>query len=236
MPQIYLNDSYIKEIETKIIEIRTIKKKDAIVLEDNIFYPSGGGQLFDIGYIEISEERIKVLRTMKLDGKIYLCLENDISHKDATKVKAILDWDKRYKYMRCHTAAHLLMSEINRNVENYAPDGIEILEDGKTVIVRFSGTWNKSIDTANKIIDNTNNKIKEGAVVYTETYLDSINIEEKYKNIYRGEKDLNEGARIVTIENTDANPCGGTHLKDIKEIGEVKLIEFEEDEFKIEVI
>ena len=235
MTQLYFTDSYIKEIETKITEVRIIKKKEAIVLENNIFYPSGGGQPYDIGFIEINNEKINITRILKLDGKIFVCLEENAGMQEGNSVKAVLNWEKRYKYMKCHTAAHLLMGQIKKNISNYVPDGIEILEDGETVIVTFMGNWNNDIETANKIINDSNAEIQKGADVYSEIYSTNTSIEKIYKDTFRGETELREGSRLIVIENLDVNPCGGTHVKNLKEITKITLIEFKENEFKVKV-
>jgi len=229
-----LDDSYLKELNTKIVEVITVKKKPAIALEENIFYPSGGGQPYDVGYIkEENDNKIEVVRVLKQGGKVYLCLDNDLTCGDNQNITVAINWDLRYKYMKCHTAGHLLMSEIKKNVKNYEPNGIEVAADGLSVSVSFFGTWDKKDETAQKIVDNMNNKVKGNKGVLSLYYDNNL---DEYKDIFRGDNHLNSGSRIVVIEDTDANPCGGTHIKRLNEIKELNLISYEDNEFKIEVI
>jgi len=232
MNSLYQKDSYLKEAVTNIEQQRVVKKKTAVTLVDDIFYPSGGGQPFDLGLLVVGERKYNVTRIVKIDGKNWLCLDTSDNIAPDTKVTAIINWERRYRFMRCHTAAHVVMGSIRRNVKNYIPEGIEISEDF-SITLKFSGEWNATPENADKIITTANNVISENRNVISESFDDVKEAVNKYADIFRGSQDFTGQVRITVIENWDANPCGGTHILRLDEIGKVKLIEFTSDSFTL---
>jgi Ser-tRNA(Ala) deacylase AlaX len=227
MVDIYLINSYSKGVNTTVKEIRKSKKKPAISLEENIFYPGGGGQPPDIGtvYFEDSSQ-IPIYRVLKMDGEIFLALSQSREVSIDDHVYAKIDWNKRYAYMRCHTAAHVVMGTIRRNIENYTPDGISISEGGDCVTVKFKGYWTRSEKEAKQFIEVANEMIRKDSKVIIKTYKSiSVAINE-FNEIYRGPRKFSGEVRIVIIDSWDANPCGGTHVNHLGEIEYLELVSF----------
>src|SRR3990167_2795872 len=99
----YLKDSYLKEFQTIVKEVNDKN----IILEDTIFYPESGGQACDLGSIFNEKEEFKVLSVKKDQGKIIHVVDKE-GLKINEKVKCVINWERRYKLMRSHTAAHIL--------------------------------------------------------------------------------------------------------------------------------
>jgi len=236
MAQIYKYDSYQRSYETRISNICVVKHKTAIACEDNIFYPKGGGQPCDTGYIKISETTLKVEKTIKMDGNVWLFLDRLFDLDVGQEVFCMLDWEKRYSNMRCHTAAHVVMSSIKRNIRDFSSDSIEIQNNFEVDLV-FKGIWDNSIDKANKILNLSNNLIRQNLSVYQEDFNDVESALNKYSKIYRGSTapSFNGLFRLVVIKDWDANPCAGTHLRELSEIGCIELLDFSSNKFKIRV-
>ena len=110
MAKIFEGNAYTKEIETKIIEIN--KENNTIELKDTIFYGKSGGQPGDIGEILADGQKIDVIETIKTGGDIKNILENINVLSINQKITARINWDKRYKYMRMHSALHLMCASI----------------------------------------------------------------------------------------------------------------------------
>src|SRR3989344_216482 len=101
---LYMNDSYLKEFEAVV---ESVKDGKYIVLSQTAFYPQGGGQPSDTGALACDGEEDPVVFAGKLDGKI----SHEVSKpglKDGNKVTGKSDWERRYRYMRMHTAAHII--------------------------------------------------------------------------------------------------------------------------------
>ncbi|MFZ5500551.1 MAG: alanine--tRNA ligase-related protein, partial [Candidatus Micrarchaeota archaeon] len=107
---LYLEDSYLKECDAAVVSAAGKE----LVLERNLFYPKGGGQPSDSGSIStISGSQFRVLNVLKKDGRIVHELDRESGLKPGDKVHCRLDWERRYKLMRMHTAAHVLAATMH---------------------------------------------------------------------------------------------------------------------------
>src|SRR3989344_5745564 len=95
MKQVYLENSYLKEIKTKIGDVDGI----FATLEDNIFYPTSGGQPNDTGVIIRGKDIFKVLSAKKIAGSVSLEMDKP-GLKKGEEVVAKIDWEKRHRLMR----------------------------------------------------------------------------------------------------------------------------------------
>ena len=104
--QLYLYDSYNRDFKAKI----NLVKSDQVVLYQTLFHPLTGGVSFDMGYLEKGNEKHRVLRVeINHETKeIIHVLESAESLILGDVVKGVLDWERRYRLMRLHTAAHLI--------------------------------------------------------------------------------------------------------------------------------
>ena len=106
---VYSNAPYKKVHEARIIDIST---EFGIKLDEPIFYPRGGGQPGDSGTILVNGIHFKINDTVKgPEDEVYIKIDDADSiakFKEGTQVTQRLAWDIRYKYMKTHTALHLL--------------------------------------------------------------------------------------------------------------------------------
>ena len=222
MNNIYLEDSYRDEIATIVEGVRVVKGKPALSFSENIYYPGGGGQPADLGYVETEAgEHCEIARVVKMDGKIYACLANNKPINVGDQVKLVIDMKRRKSYMRYHTAAHVLMGSLRRVVKNYEPNGVDISEGGNTCRVMFFGTWSCSTDEVDQVLRLANDIIRENRAVISEEWSTLDSAMQKYSELYRGPLSMNGAIRLVIIEGWDANPCGGTHVSHLSEIGTI---------------
>ena len=99
---------YLKEIYSTIIKI----DEDAVLIDQSIFYPVGGGQLGDTGTITVENNIYKVVDTFKDNNLgIWLKLDSAISPDlVGKKIHTKIDWDRRYKLMQMHTCIYYALS------------------------------------------------------------------------------------------------------------------------------
>jgi len=214
MSNLFEKNAYLKEFKTKIININ--KENQTIKLEDTAFYAKGGGQPGDIGIIEIEGEKLEVTDTIKKEGSIYHVVK-DI--KNAEKEKIIIgkiNWSKRYKHMRMHSALHLMCSIIPMDVTG-----------GQIGFEKSRLDFNDPEKKINKeeIEEKINSLVKENHAISFE-YLDSKILEEKpeiVRTMSVKPPKINGKIRLVRIGNIDYQPCGGTHVNSTIEIGEIKI-------------
>src|SRR3989344_2556505 len=101
---LYMNDSCIKEFEATVEEVKDDK---FVILDKTAFYPNGGGQPYDTGIMICNNEEYPVVFVGKFSGKI----SHEVSKpglNPGDKVQCKINWERRYKHMRMHTAAHII--------------------------------------------------------------------------------------------------------------------------------
>ena len=214
MAKIFEENAYTKEIETEIIEINT--ENNTIELKDTIFYGKSGGQPGDIGEILADGQKIDVIETIKTGGDIKNILENINVLSINQKITARINWDKRYKYMRMHSALHLMCASIPLGVTGgqigYEKRRLDFNDPEKKI--------NK--DELQKKI---NELMKQDHEMRYE-YIDSNILESKpelVRTMSVKPPKIDGKLRFVKIGNVDFQPCGGTHVKTTREIGEIKI-------------
>ena len=106
---LYHTDSYLKEFDAVVTGID--EEKHGILLDRTAFYPGGGGQPNDLGELVVDGRVYKLSKVEK--GNIHI-VEGDLPAVGAN-VHGILDWERRYKLMRTHTAMHILCGVVWRD-------------------------------------------------------------------------------------------------------------------------
>jgi len=214
MANIFEENAYTKEIETRIKEIN--KENKTIELEDTIFYGKSGGQPGDEGEIIADDQKIEVNDTIKTDGSIKNILENINGLSKNQKIIAKVNWDKRYKYMRMHSALHLMCASIPLGVTGgqigYEKSRLDFNDPDKEI---------KKEELQEKI-----NALMEEDHKITYEYIDSKILEsqpELVRTMSVKPPKIDGKLRFVKIGNVDFQPCGGTHVRSTKEIGKITI-------------
>jgi len=213
---LYLNDSYLKEAEAKVISVTDGK---FVVLDKCVFYPQGGGQPSDTGFLEKDGKQMNVVFAKKVGNEVSLQVE-DCDLKEGEAVKCVLDWAKRYQLMKMHTTAHILSAVIFKEIgclitgnqlgEEKSRMDFNVEDFNRELLLSFE-------QKANEIIK----RKLDIEISYMPT-------EEAFKNesLFRLKdvlpKSLKE-VRIVKIGDIDIQADGGTHVKNTSEIGKVKI-------------
>ncbi len=214
MAKIFEQNAYTKEIVTKIKEIDPENK--TIELEDAIFYGKSGGQPGDEGEIIADGQKIKVNETIKAEESIKNILENLNGLRKNQKIIARINWDKRYKYMRMHSALHLMCASISLGVT-----GGQISYDKSRLDFNDPEKEIKKEELQEKI-----NTLMRDDHEITYEYIDSKILEsqpELVRTMSVKPPSIDGKLRFVKIGNVDFQPCGGTHVKSTKEIGKITI-------------
>jgi misacylated tRNA(Ala) deacylase len=107
---LFLVDSYLKESPATVV---SVKDEKYVILDQTIFYAKGGGYPCDTGKIIKSTEVFRVIYVGKFSGEISHEVDR-AGLQRGDKVQCVLDWERRYKLMRSHTAAHVIASLLNK--------------------------------------------------------------------------------------------------------------------------
>lgn len=214
---LFWKDAYLKEFEAKVLEIDGNK----VILDKTCFYARGGGQPSDKGWLN----GILVLDVQKRGKDIIHVLEREPDFKVSDKVKGKIDWERRYRIMRLHSAAHVISYVIVKNFGNVIFTGSQIYEDRARMDFNLP-QFNAEVAS---LIEKEANEIVEKAIPI-KTYFVTKEEVEKNPWLKRVDPKLYEKfdvLRVVEIEGLDAQLDGGTHVKNTKEIGRIKIVKRE---------
>lgn len=235
----FLNNSYKAITDTLVDSVNLIKGKTAIELDENIFHPAGGGQPKDHGKILIRDTFHSINDLVKQNGKLLVVLDTELPFSDelwGEEVHCEIDWQRRFHLMRFHTCAHVLMSSARQIVPGYQPKGMIIQDDISDCIIKFSS--DKPIDgqVLAEIQQLARIAIGKNLEVTTQKYSSLEAAKSDNQEIFRVDPDMNlKGKiRVVIIQNFDANPCSGTHLASLGEIGDFQIQSSAYDDVKSE--
>lgn len=210
--KLYYSDSYTTFFRTRIMSVTEDKGRFFVVLPETYFFPEGGGQPCDKGYID----GIKVLDVFEKDNIIYHILPSLPENKE---VDCKIDFARRFDHMQQHSGEHLLASVFYNNFDAQNL-GFHLGEDYVSIDLSLNSVPESMLkqaeDIANEIIYK-NLEIK--------TYL--INPEDVGKIPLRKAPQVTESIRVVEIDNSDYSPCCGTHVSRTGEIGIIKIIKSE---------
>jgi alanyl-tRNA synthetase len=108
---LYYSDVYMKEFDSKVLKI---VGGVYVILDSTCFYPEGGGQPHDQGWIIHKGDKFDVVDVQKINKVIVHKLRTPATFKEGSKVHGILDWDRRYSLMKAHTETHLINGAARR--------------------------------------------------------------------------------------------------------------------------
>jgi len=215
--EVFLEDSYKKEHQAEVIDI----KENKIILDETIFYPSGGGQPHDTGMIKQGNEIFKVNKVQRENGQIVHYVDNAEKLKQGP-VEILIDWDRRYKLMRYHTLLHVLAGYLYSKFGALAT-GNQIFEDRARIDFQFEEPLTD--EQFNEVEEATNKLIQENHHVSIRTVSreEAEKIDGFIKTVINLLPPSIQNVRLVTIGDIDEQACGGTHVKETKEIGSFQI-------------
>lgn len=217
---LYLEDSYLRECDATI---QSVSQDKYVVLDKTIFYPKGGGQPWDTGLILRGSETFPVVYVGKFSG--------EISHEVAApglqpgdKVRCNLDWDRRYKLMRSHTAAHLLTAILCQETG-------ALITGNALDVDRSRFDFNlEQFDRAVflQYIEKANELLRQDIPVktYDLPREEAMKIPGVVKMAAAFPPDIPR-LRIVEIGDLDRQADGGTHVKNLREVGQIEFLKAE---------
>lgn len=192
--KIFWENPYQTHLETEIASV----SDELVTLKETIFYAFSGGQESDSGTIG----GFPVADARKNGNAIFYTLPQNHGLIPGDPVIVEIDWERRYKLMRLHFAAEIVLELIYRRLAGSKKIGAHI--SAKRARIDFK--WNESISPILPEISNAAQKLVDADATITSDFSDREN-----------EK------RFWEIQGFARIPCGGTHLKRTGEVGTIKL-------------
>jgi len=214
MSKLFEENAYLKEFKAKIININIEEK--TIELDNTAFYARSGGQPGDIGEIIGENQNIEVEDTIKKDNKIIHIINKTENLDKGIEIIGKINWEKRYKHMKMHSALHLMCSVIPLGVTGgqigYEKSRLDFNDPKKEI--------NKE-----EIEEKINSLVKNDYEITSEI-IDSKILDEQpelVRTMSVKPPQIDGKIRLIKIGNVDLQPCGGTHVKSTAEIGSIKI-------------
>ena len=214
--KLFWEEPYSKNFTAKVVSV----EGPAVVLDQTLFYPRGGGVASDTGTLNGS----KVQETTKAEDRIFHSLESLGALKVGDEVNGQLDWDRRHRLMRMHTAGHLLSSVLYSRA-NCRITGNQIDVDRSRMDFNLESFDRAQIEG---YVTEANEIIRKDAPV--KTYFlrreEALRLPDMVK-LAEAAPPAEDELRIVEIEGVDRQADGGLHVSHLREIGQVQLIKLE---------
>jgi Ser-tRNA(Ala) deacylase AlaX len=226
----YLDNTYLFESEAIFVEIKENEKGKAIILDETIFYPQGGGQSADKGEIVLANN-IFVISDVRLDetGTVWHFGEfKNGSFKQGDKVRLKIDKDKRILNAKLHSAGHLLDCAVTKmGIENLKPTKGFHFPDGPYV------EYNGIIENPAEIIPILQKNIDELIAQNLQVEKKDLSTEEAQKmGIWAP---IGKSARVVNFAGFPICGCGGTHVNSASEIGKIVIRKIKSNQGKTRI-
>ncbi|GAB2912220.1 alanyl-tRNA editing protein [Paraburkholderia jirisanensis] len=224
---LFREDAYLTHCDATITAVDEL----GIHLDQTVFYPLGGGQAGDAGALVLADgTRIAIAdtRKAKFDG----ATPDDAVHVPAagqeallaqfavgTRVQAEIDWERRYRHMRLHTASHLMCA-----VLPYAVDGCSITTD----YARLDFATVEPIEREH--VEARLAQLVGGAHGVATEWItdDEMAARPELVRTMSVKPPMGLGrVRLLRIEGVDLQPCGGTHVRNTGEIGVLRVAKLE---------
>ncbi|HXX84071.1 MAG TPA: alanyl-tRNA editing protein [Casimicrobiaceae bacterium] len=214
---LFREDAYLKRASARVVAVT----ERGIELDRTIFYPLGGGQAGDTGVLlRANGERIAIADTRKgeaIDSVLHLPAAGSPRPELGEELALMIDWERRYALMRLHTALHVMSCVVVAPVTggNISPDK-----------ARLDFDIDMSLLDAERIEHGTNALIARGVETQT-VWITDKELDARPELVKTMSVQPPRGAgrvRLLSIPGIDLQPCGGTHVKNIAEIGGIRVL------------
>lgn len=207
--KLYYKDSHMSRFTAKVMSCEHDGKRWCVTLDRTAFFPEGGGQAGDSGFIG----RVRIFDTHEKGGKILHYAENEIA---AGEYECAIDWDVRFRRMQNHSGEHIVSGIVN---SRFGFDNVGFHLGDDNVTLDFNGELTAEEIAAVEL--EANKAVWKNVRIITE-----FPDEDTLKKLeYRSKLDLTEDVRIVTVEGYDKCACCAPHVERTGEIGIIKLVD-----------
>ena len=216
---LYQTDAYLRAFEAAVVEAG----EAAVTLDRTAFYPGGGGQPSDTGWLEAADGRLEVRSLRKTEGKIWHELAGPTPLPGA-RLHGLIDWARRYDLMRTHTAMHILCGVIWRDYGASVTGGnMEPLR----------GRMDFEFETMRQeLVREIEEKVNAEVAAGRPVRVSILPRQQAFQipDLIRTKINLlPEGiaqVRVVEIVGLDLQADGGTHVAGTAEVGRMRILEY----------
>jgi misacylated tRNA(Ala) deacylase len=219
--QLYQTDNFLKEFDAEVVDLNA--DEGAVALDRTAFYPGGGGQPNDVGRLLIGDRSLNVARVKRLGNQVWHWLDGDLPGIGETVIGRI-DWDRRYKLMRTHTALHVLCGVVWRDYGALVTGGN---------MQPLNGRMDFEFETLRReLVQEIEYRVNAEVQNAREVRIKILPREEAFQipDLIRTKINLLPESitevRTVEIVGLDLQADGGTHVANTSEVGHVRVVDY----------
>jgi misacylated tRNA(Ala) deacylase len=215
-------DSYVQEFDATVVAVDPTS--GAVVLDRTAFYPGGGGQPHDLGWLLISGETLPVTRMARRDGQLWHSIAG-VLPAVGTVVHGRLDWERRYQLMRTHTALHVLCGVVWRDYGALVTGGHMEPLQGR-MDFEFEALRRELVDA---IEARVNHEVQQERDVCVRTLprAEALHIPDLIRTKINLVPESIAEVRTVEIVGLDLQADGGTHVANTREVGHIRVVDYQ---------
>lgn len=222
---LYYDDAYCKTFDAAVLAARAVDGKTHVALDRTAFYPGGGGQPHDLGWLSFNGQRCEVVKVAKEAGHIWHMLEFEVPGlREGDPVMGELDWPRRHLLMRTHTAMHILCGVVWRDYGASVTGGN--MEPGKgRMDFEFASLTR---DLIREIEDKCNTEIAAARPVRTQVLprAEAFQIPDLIRTKINLLPEGITEVRTVELMGLDLQADGGTHVANTQEVGAMRVVDY----------
>jgi misacylated tRNA(Ala) deacylase len=219
----YQLDSYLKSTESTVTAVDA--ENHAIQLDRTPFFPGGGGQPHDTGYIEYSQGVAQISRVKKIGAEIWHFIDAESALPAINeRISAHIDWDRRYQLMRTHTAMHILCGVVYRDFGALVTGGdmdplkgrmdFEFENLSRDLVQVIEAAVNREVQAAHEV------RVK--ILPREEAFQIPDLIRTKINLLPPGITEI----RTIELVGLDLQADGGTHVANTSEVGTMRIVDY----------
>lgn len=215
---IFLDDSYLRTCDATVVEVTG---DGDVVCDRTILYPTGGGQPHDLGTMTDGNSSWHVSAVRKRGADVLHSLDRDDPPSIGAPVILEVDWERRYRLMRTHTAMHVLCGVIFREFGALVTGGNMALDKAR---MDFE-LEDLSADRVQHIAEMANSAIARGLPVTWKQIPreEAFQIPDLIRTKINLLPEFITEVRVVEIEGLDLQADGGTHVRNTAEVGGIQI-------------
>ena len=218
--QLYLDDSYLKEMDAEILEVSPEGEgRYKLILDKTVFYPMGGGQATDQGRLDGDNWSGEVYQVLNEDGEIWHFVKANTPPTLGMKVHGSINWDRRYRNMKLHSAGHII--DFAMYLLGYSPKTLIPMkaDHDKNPHIVYQGTLAE--DIKQKLQDKSDELLEKNLEI--SWYFQPLKDLQKEAIYLQPGLPTNKPLRTLKLEGVGAVADGGTQVKKTSEVGKIKI-------------
>ncbi len=225
--QLYLEDSYLKEMDASILKV--IKESDnrfRILLDKTVFYPMGGGQPTDQGKLMNDNWTGDVYQVLTKDGEIWHYVNAQTTPAAEITIHGTINWDRRFKNMRVHSAGHVV--DFAMHLLGYSPKILMPVkgDHGKKPYIVYQGKLDEDIKQK---LEDKSNELVQNNLKFSVLFQSFDDLQKEAIYLQPG-LPLDKPLRTLRLESAGSVADGGTQVHSTNEVGTITIPSIETSE------